>query len=368
MSSAPQIQQDQASRFAALASRALPSSRIYIETSGGVQLPPPGRGRRYWIVSRGLCRFFRVELLGNIASASQRDAINLEIKRFSPFAETGSWIHLSNRFASVWLWDQAVTRAAGALVGVDVDRMRVVPEPAMLPRGDADARLIEGVDGYEGQYWSEGGLSASRWWPRCPDQRAWLLFQRGASVSPEAARLSLPAPLRLNWIERPWTRSRNTGSFDISRLDVRLLAASGVIAILLAYGYQGASYLHARLALAAQQHELAERANAIEPVLTARTQALGDLAAIEALRSLNPFPSQLAIMAQVAEMLPADGAHLDDWLYDRGQLELSIASDKPLDIVGLVRSLQASGTFKDVAAERTGNNNTLRLHASVVAR
>ena len=368
MSNAHQIQQDQASRFASLAARALPSSRLYVETLGGVQLPPAGRGRRYWIVSRGLCRFFRVELLGNTASAGQRDALNLEIKRLSPFEETGSWIHLSNKFASVWLWDQAVTRAAGALVGVDVDRMRVVPEPAMLPPGDTDARLIEGVDGYEGQYWSDGGVSASRWWPRCPDERAWLLFQRGASVSPEAVRLGIPAPLRLNWIERPWTRARTAGSFDLSRLDMRLLAASGVIAALLAYGYQGAGYVHARLALAAQERELAERASAIEPVLTARTQALGDLAAIEARRSLNPFPSQLAIMARVAEMLPAEGAHLDDWLYDRGQLELSIASDKPLDIVGLVRSLQASGTFKDVAAERTGDNKTLRLRASVIAR
>jgi hypothetical protein len=309
-----------------------------------------------------------VPLLNNADAASQREALALEIKRLSPFAETGSWLHLAAGFASIWLWDQAATRTAGALVGIDIARVRVVPEPALRPPIDTGVRLIEGADGYEGQYWSDGGVSASRWWPECPDERAWLFFQRGASIEPEAMSFTVPAALQLNWIERPWTRARSSGSFDLSRLDMRLVAAAGVMAIVVAYGYQGASYLHARTAVAAQEREIATRANAIEPILTARTQALGNLAAIEALRSLNPLPSQLALMARVAEILPAQGAHLDDWLYDRGRLELSIASAKPLDIVGLVRSLEASGAFKDVAAERTGNNNTLRLHARVVGQ
>jgi hypothetical protein len=249
-----------------------------------------------------------------------------------------------------------------------VGRLRVIPEPALLPPADRGVRLIEGCDGYEGQYWSDGGLSGSRWWPELPDERAWILFQRGASVKPDAMIFTLPMPLRLDWTDRPWTRIKRSGSFDLSRLDMRLVAAGIVVAVLAAYGYQGARYLRARLDSVAQEHEIAARTSAIEPVLTARTQALEDLAAIQVFRELNPFPSQLALMARVTEALPEGDTRLDDWLYDRGRLELSIASDKPLDVVKLVRSLETSGAFSGVAAERTGNNNTLRLHASVVAQ
>ena len=343
-------------------------SRIYLETLDGVQLPDNGRGRRYWVVSRGLCRFFPISLLGDVASANRRAALDLEIKRLSPFAETGSWVHLSPGFASVWLWDAEKTRAAGALVGVDVTRPRVLPEPALLPPIDAGLRLIEGLDGYEGQFWSDGGLSAGRWWPKLPDQRAWAHFQRGASVKPDAFTSVAPEPQRLDWMKRSWTRSRTTGPLDLSRLDMRLVLAGAVVAILAAYGYQGARYLHTRSAAAAAEREAEARASAVEPTLTARLQALDSMAAIGALRALNPYPGQLTLMARVAEVLPAQGARLEDWLYDRGRLEMSIASDAPVDLVKLIRSLEAGGVFRDVEAERTGNNNTLRLHASVVAQ
>jgi len=368
LSDIPQIGQGIVSRLAMLAARATPTSRVYLESVDGVQFPPPGRGRRYWVVSRALCRFFRVALLHDTPAASQRDALALEIKRLSPFKETGSWFHLSAGFASVWLWDQEATRAAGALAGIDVARLRVLPEPALLPPLEAGTRLIEVLDGYEGQHWVNGGLSASRWWPELPDERAWLLFQRGASVSPDALSPIVPEPLRLARTERPWTKARTSGAFDLSRLDMRLVMAGGALVILALYGYQGARYAHARMAVAAQEQEIEKRASAIEPILTARAQALDNLAAIEAFRALDPYPGQLTLMARVAEALPSDGAHLDDWLFDKGRLELSIASDKPIDVVKLVRSLEASGVLADVAAERAGNNNTLRLHASVVAQ
>jgi hypothetical protein len=355
-------------RLGDLSGRALRPARLYFETMEGVELPSSGRGRRYWVVSRGLCRFFRVPLLTGADRASQLDALALEIKRLSPFEETGSHFHLAADFASAWLWDQRATRSAAASAGIDVARLRVVPEPALLPAVETGVRLVETLDGAEGQYWSGGGLSASRWWPRLPDGPAWMLFQRGASVPPEEVISAVPVPLRQPWLARPWTRTRSSASFDLSQLDMHLVAAGIAVALLAAYGYQGARYLHVRHDAAIQAEEIAPRSAAIEPVLAARTRALDDLAAINTLRELDRFPSQLALMARVAETLPAGGAHLDDWLYDRGQLELSIASDQPLDVVRLVRSLEEGGYFSGVAAERSGNNNTLRLRASVAAR
>jgi hypothetical protein len=360
--------QEVINRLETLAARLTGARRLYLETTVGVELPPRGRGRCYWIVARELCRFFRVPLLAEAARAHQRDALALDIRRLSPFELTGSHYHLSPGFASLWLWDQQRTQTAGAAVGVDVSRVRVLPEPALLPAMQSGVRLIETLRGFDGQYWDKGGLSASRWWPRVPDERAWILFLRGASVAPDLTSPVVPAAIHLSWLERRWTKTRNTNSFDLSRLDLRLVAAGAAAVLLVAYGYQVAESVRVGQDLRRLAQEIDARSTAIEPLLSARTQALDNQSAVRALRQLDPFPDQLSLMAQVAEVLPGDGTHFIEWLYDRGHLDLTLAGDQPLDVVRFVRLLERSGAFNGVAAERTGNNNTLRLGASVEAR
>ena len=345
--------------------RLTPGVQLYFETPNGVEMPPTRRGRRYWIVSRALCRFFKVGLLADAPRARQLDALSLEIKRLSPFEETGSHFHLGASFASVWLWDQRATRAAGQAVGIDIERLRILPEPALLAQAEDEVRLIETLDGVEAQCWVDGCLAASRWWPVLPDARAWVLFQRGASVSPERLATTVPSALRPGWLHRPWTKTRSSRSFHPTQVDLRLVAAGLAAFFLIAYAYEGAKWWRSTSDLGGLAGEIATRSNAIEPVLDARTQALGNLAAIRVLRGLDRFPGQLALMARVAEVLPQNQARLTAWTYDRGQLDLDISSSQPLDVVKLVRTLESIDHFKSVAAERTGSGNTLRLHVTV---
>src|SRR5438876_3223281 len=136
----------------ALAARLSPPPRLFFETPTGVEEPPPGRGRRYWIVARSLCRFFKVPLLAGASRGRQLDALTLEVKRLSPFDNTGWHLHLGDDFALIWLWDQSATRDAAAAVGIDVARLRVMPEPAMQSPGDEGLRLVETLHGVEGQH------------------------------------------------------------------------------------------------------------------------------------------------------------------------------------------------------------------------
>ena len=354
--------------LAALTARLSPAPRLYFETARGVEEPPPGRGRRYWVVSRGLCRFFNVPLLPGAPRGRQSDALALEIKRLSPFEETASHFHLGADFAGVWLWDQRMTHAAVAAVGTEVSRLRVVPEPAMLPPADDGVRLVETLDGFEGQSWEAGSLVASRWWPALPDDRAWVMFQRGAALLPLQLSAAAPPPLRLPWLPRPWTTTRRPGSFDLAQADLRLVAAALAAMIMIAYGYQGAQWLRVAANVAELTDDIDRRSKAIEPLLEARTQALDNQAAIRVMHDLDRFPSQLAVMARVTELLPPDQTRLASWLFDRGQLELDIAAEQPLDVVKLVRSLEGVEHFKSVAAERTGTNNSLRLRVTLSPR
>jgi hypothetical protein len=351
--------------IAAVISRLLPAARVYVETRNGTVEPMGGRGRRIWVVSRSLCRFYSVALLPGAPRAGQLEALALEIKRFSPFDETGSHFHLGVGFAGIWLWDARATRTAADAVGLDISKLRVLPEPALVAPGDDEVRLVASADGVEAQRWSGRSLTASRWWADLPDDRSWLLFQRGASVPPDQVLLSVPSPIRMPWLQTAWTSTRGTPSFDLSQIDLRMAVAATAAFIIVAYGYVGAEWLHAAVSAGAVANEVAERAQAIEPILTARTRALENLSAIRTLRGLERFPSQLALMAAVAEALPHDKTKLTAWTFDRGQLEIDIAAPKPLDVVELVRSLERLDHFKSVAAERTGSGNTLRLRVAI---
>jgi hypothetical protein len=345
--------------------RLLPSARVYFETMTGVVQPTAGRGRRVWVVSRGLCRFYSVSHLPEASRSRQLAALTLEIKSLSPFAETGSHIHFGARTAGIWLWDMRATRDAASAIGVDIAGCRVLPETALEPPGEDGVRIAATLDGVEGQCWHDNALVASRWWADAPDSRSWLLFQRGASVSLDRLETTVPPPVHLPWLPSPWTTARGPRSLGLSQIDLRVAAAAAAALILVAYGYVGAEWLRAAVNVRAVEHEIAARSQEIEPTLAARTQALDNLAAIRLLQKLDDFPSQLSLMAAVAEALPRNNTRLTAWTYDRGQLELDIAAGQPVDVADLVRSLEHIEHLTGVAAERTGSNNTLRLRATI---
>jgi hypothetical protein len=277
-----------------LLSRLSPAPRLYFETAGGVEEPPPRRGRRYWIVARSLCRFLTVPLLPEAPTARQLEAIELEIKRSSPFSETGSYFHLGREVASVWIWDQAATRTAAAAVGADLARLRILPEPAMHPGGEDGVRLVACLEGVEGQNWAGGSLTASRWWRALPDARAWMLFQQGASVHPERIGRAIPNPQRLPWLQRPRTQRSRRLSFSLAETDLRLVAAALAAAIVIAYGYQGSEWLRLRADTAALAAEIKGRSAAVEPLLAWRMRQIT--------ATITAQPSETALIALLARI------------------------------------------------------------------
>jgi hypothetical protein len=349
-----------------LLARFLPAARIFLETQRGVVQPTGGYGRRrVWVVSRGLCRFYSMAQLPDASRSSQLAALSLEIKRLSPFAETGSHLHFGAGATGAWLWDMQATKAAAGAIGIDIANCLVVPETALTPPGPPGIRVVAALDGVEGQYWNDTTLVASRWWPEIPDTRSWLLFQRGAAVPPDRIATEIPAPVSMPWLRAPWTKARPRPLLALSQIDLRVAAAATAALILVAYGYVGAEWLRITANVHGVEREIAARSEAIEPILTARAQALDNLAAIHLLQNLNQFPSQLSLMAAVAEALPRNNTRLTAWTYDRGQLGLDIAAAQPIDVADLVRALEHIDHFTGVAAERTDSGNTLRLRATI---
>ena len=289
------------------------------------------RGRRYWVVSRQLCRFFKIPLLADASTGRQLEALRLQIERLSPFAETGSHFHFGVNFINLWLWDaQAVNDAAGA-IDVDLRRVSVLPESALQATGE-DVRVIACLDGVEGQCWDQGSLVASRWWPGPPDSRSWVLFQRGAAVGPDRLTTNPPPAAAVPWLARPWTSSRTDGWGGIGNIDRRFAAAGIAVVLLVGYAYLGAEWLRLVVDRSAVERQIAVHSSDVAPATAARIAALENAAAIRRLHQLDPYPSQLSLMARVAEILPKNETHLTEWSYDRGQIEMTVAADHPLEL------------------------------------
>jgi hypothetical protein len=350
--------------FSTFASMFAPSPRLYFHRLDEVDEPPVQRGRRYWVLSRGLCRFVKIPLLVDVSTARQLEALRLQIERVSPFAETGSHVHFGDDAIAVWLWDQGVVRDAADAIGVDLRRVSVIPETAMQPQGEG-VRLVECLDGVEGQCWDNASLAASRWWPSIPDSRGWVLFQRGASVPPDRIAVEPPPPAALPWLGRRWTESPAGGWNGIASIDLRMVAACIAAAFLMGYGYLGAEWLRLVWNISAIERQVAAYSADIAPITHARATAMDDAATIRRLYELDPYPSQLALMAQVANMLPKNETHLAGWSYDRGQLEITVAADHPLDATFFVRTLERIDRFNGVSAERAGGDNSLRIRLTI---
>jgi hypothetical protein len=351
--------------LASLLTRWAAPARLYLQTSGGVEEPRGRRGRRFWIISRGLCRFFKVPLLADASAAHQIDALKLQIERLSPFVESGSHAHFGPDFVSLWLWDADTARLAAETIGVDLTRMRVLPETALRPNDENGVRLVTTLDGIEGQSWIKGSPAASHWWPTPPDAGEWLRFVRGASVAHDHLAPLSPTPLRLDWLERPWTRTRVAGSFALDQLDLRI-AAVGIGAVMLVfYCYFGAEWLRLVHDVDAATAAAAARSQASTAITEARATALDNLAMIENLRALDRYPSQLEVMARVAGSLPKNETHLTAWSYDHGQLEVTVAADHPLDARFFVRSLEQIDGFKNVSVQRAGDDNSLNIRLMI---
>jgi hypothetical protein len=367
---------------ASLTARLNAPPRLYLHRGEQIDEPTGSRGRRFWVISRALCRFHKLAALPDASAARQLEALQLQIERLSPFAETGSHCHAApaqtaaaaaaaaaapGEAICLWLWDAGLVREAAVATGVDLRRMTVVPETAMHPPDSDGVRLVECLDGVEGQCWENGVLSASRWWPATPDPRNWVMLQRGGSIPPERMLTEPPPAAALPWLDRPWTRQLSPGLGGIANFDLRTIGAAAAVVLLVGYGYYGAEWLRLGFDTAAVERGIARASIAVAPMTEARAAALASEAMIERLHALDRYPSQLAVMAQVADILPKNETHLTEWSYDRGQLEFTVAAAHPLDATFFVRALDRVLRFKAVSAERAGggSDNSLRIRLTI---
>jgi len=311
-----------------------------------------GQGRgELQVLARALCRFRWVPYVA-VPPGERRAYVRLQLLAWSPFGDSGYALVNGRDGAMAFAWDQRAFEQRALAAGLPAQPARTLPETLLLPAQQDGVVLQACSTGVEAQVWRNRQLVASRWWLEVPDSAAWLNFQRSAGVAPGAQVEQPPAIHRAHepaWLDEPWAPVLSLSAMlERARVRTHLVAASLLAALLLPTLW----LLHANWLLAqdidALEVEKAQLMSQAQPVLTARNEALADMAKLDTLLAAVSHPDALTLISHVAKLLPGDSSRIRKLEMDGRRLRLVLAVPAGTPRITYVRALEGGGWLQDV--------------------
>ena len=340
--------------------------RVFFHFPDRVQRPEAGFGRVTWVLARALCHFKRVDL-SHVPLRARAQALSLQVAQFSPYPATGHHAVWQNGRALVWYWDQPVVQRSMVEASLAPQRVRVLPESVLYAPGTSGLRLIRNLQGVEGQHWQDDRLLQSRWWKEVPGAAEWLAFQRDIGLAGASRQSDAPPPLNLELHHTPQLSSTAGGEVAGWR-DERAVYALLAVALFTPTAWIGAKLIKSELAQRAVRASTVELERKALPQLNAREQALRAASRSQALRELDPYPSQLELMARVASALPKGATYLKEWDFHDGKLKIVLVmQNDAFSSSALVGALQKTGGFENVQVAPGNDPKVLAINMDVTA-
>ena len=271
-----------------------------------------------WVVPRADCQYRRLEFPG--VPARQRDeAARIAVNRLDAQSDAPLHVAWTGPVAHAWTWTAPPVDLVDTGAGwIPESRLRPVPPEDGL-------RLLAQVRGVEGQYWRDGVLQASRWWPRPPTQDGWLRFARGCGLGPEQVE-GVPPAAEVPWAD-PWGDGRRGLGASPAMLE-RWGWRAAVVVVLFVAGWQVAAETAWSLARQRLDARMAELRSQAAPLLAARERAELARAELDALLELRRGPpTDYVLMADVVSALGAE-ARLSQWQRQGSSLRAVVGTDE----------------------------------------
>lgn len=249
----------------------------------------------------------------------------LMLQEWSPFPDAEYRVIMRNAHAMVWSWSHKQITEAQAPQPSSAKNAVIIPEPLLQPPLQEGLRLIQQLDGIEGQRWHNGVLTHARWWSETTlDDAEWLTFQRSAGIAHED-QTDLPVVTSLPRQEAPWAMGTNPHKQRESSHQQELAFYGSLIMVLaISSAWHGLKYWQLGKGLREKQAELQRIDQQARPILAARELARKDADTIQSIADLQKMPSQLTLMAEIAKILPDNGAYVRDWDYREGKIKFSV--------------------------------------------
>lgn len=281
----------------------------------------------------------------------------LELRRWSPFVQTGSYVVWNGNVAQVWVWDAA---RWGPVSDDNALSASSIPETPLTGESrESGVELVRCLDGVEARLWRNGTLVGSRFWDEIPEQRSWRQFCRSHGLD---LSLDLPVLTEAALGNTPWQGRRFRWSIPTQQLERSLVSL--LLALFLFSGsWQIAAWGRELAAAERIADEVAARTLEAEPVLVARSEATNLRERHAALNSLFDAPDQLVLMSKFSQHLQP-GHTLREWHYNLLQLQV-VVGGQGVNALQYAQALQSDSFWADVTAEPGGPEGSVRISARI---
>lgn len=302
-----------------------------------------------YLIGRDLCQYACIDLR-NVQKAKRNQALVQKIKLLSSWGDPAFTVAWKDGWAQVWFWSESQVNEVLQNNGQDNSAKLYRPEffaEAMFWSKPAEGglHLYKANHGVDAQYWKQGLLLASQWFPAMPSSSQLQRFTRAIGAG-GAINAPMVNPLLADKAWDGVSFSFFDHLFDRrSQILIYALAVSLLIASL-----QINSIIHWYKQVSSLEAQTEELARSAEPLLTARSSARNAKREAEEIATLFALPDPLAIQAAVQQVFPPElKVDLQTWERNIDQIDMQIGGDIS-DTLSLVRAFEQAG-FNNVRVE-----------------
>ncbi|MBO6658532.1 MAG: hypothetical protein JJ934_16695 [Pseudomonadales bacterium] len=296
----------------------------------------------YWIVARQLLIFSSFDL--SSAPKNQRlKVMGQKVKQLSPFGKTGHYVHWSDGFAQVWIWDEeqrleSVEELCERFMPLanHFRQLPPIPETILQDVVQEGERKQPCVDGTDLQVWHQGRLISSSWSPEVQSG----LLNHSANVD-------------------GWATHR-------SEFDETLAWQGGLCVLALVVVFQLGNSFGLSLKTNNLEHRISDAEGEMSAVLEVRAKVRQIKSGTDTLGSWFDQPSQLSLFAEFDRLMP-ESVEIVSWAYEDKELEVLLRDDA-LDNRLYIEQLSGVPRFHGSRVEPGTSPDTATVIFSVTTR
>lgn len=315
-------------------------------------------GGSVYVVPRGMCQYSRKAMPRT--DAKGREAARQQTRFESRFAEPEviAQAHVSTPTPGdviVWAWDRALVEQL-----VRKKDVRALPETLARQGMRSGVRIVEGLDGYEGEIWADGELVASRWWADPPQLDAWQDFLVGARMQFPGADLwdmdlphMPPEPVRPQWKQNIASVDDNWKATLARVTPVRAAVIVGVLALAPA-ACQTARF--AKLSVESQilNAQIEDGRAKAAAWLAQQRRAQRDAQFVNVAQGVGDDVALMFALIDAGDVLQNEGQTIQQLRYVDRQISLTLTGRPQTNLSQLITKLEATPSWRDVRMEQGG--------------
>ncbi|MBL8629650.1 MAG: hypothetical protein JNM81_08485 [Rhodospirillaceae bacterium] len=298
-----------------------------------------------------------------VAQTQHAAYLKLQVTKLFPFTSPGYAVISQGRQASIYAWDQAAVAAEIKAQGLPANTA-VVPETFIRSQGADGLTLVKMLEGVEGQFWKNGFLVATRWWPGRPSPFEWKQFARsvggvsqtGDDVPEPVAHVLLDRP----WIETPFSLDQISSVLQSARA-IQFMATAAVCVLLFVFAQ--AAVLALREGQVVSEIKALRAAN--KEFGQNRAQAFSNLDDIKSILALDIYPPQIDVIYAALALLQPRDVRVMSWSFDRGNLDITVRGKQQLDPTAFITLFERDDKFQGVSGTLGGPERDLQLKMTV---